>query len=180
MPERIKPNVVVRKDSPNCYSPRGADIRLIVLHSTESHNRPGPSDLESIANYFANRATEASSHVLTDAEGTSARCVGDADAAWTQVAFNRTSLSVEQIGFASQTSWPEPQLKETARWIAQWSKRHGIPIRKARTFGSRVLLSGITTHRKLGSAGGNHSDPGDNYPLGHVLDLAKHYRNKLG
>lgn len=180
MAERIWPIVAVRRYSPNRYSPRGSPIRLIILHSTESHNRVGKSDLEGIAEYFAQPGTEASSHVLTDADGKSARCVRDSDAAWTQVSYNRVSLSVEQIGFASQTRWPEAEVKETARWIAKWSRRHGIPIRRAWTVGGRVVRSGVTTHRRLGSAGGGHTDPGTHFPFRHCLELARHYRKLQG
>jgi len=176
---RFRPNVKVRIASPNHYSPRGTAPSLIVLHSTESHNRPGTGDLEAIGHLFASRSFEASSHVSTDADGNSGRWVDDSAAAWTQAAYNRMSLSIEQIGFASQGKWAEAELKETARWIARWSHRHGIPIRKAWTASGRVIRSGVTTHAKLGAAGGSHTDPGSGYPLGHVLDLARRYKKEL-
>ena len=42
---RYRPNVVVTRESPNQSSRNGAVPRLIVVHSTESPNRPGNSDL---------------------------------------------------------------------------------------------------------------------------------------
>jgi hypothetical protein len=177
--ERIRPNVVHRRLSPNRYHPRGAQPSLIVIHSTESPNRKGTSDLEAIGALFASPAREAAAQVCTDGEGQSARYVRDEDAAYACVSYNRVSLNIEQIGYASQEQWPEAQIKETARWVAVWSVRHGIPIRKGRTASGRVLRSGVVTHRSLGSAGGGHWDPGYHYPMKRMLELARHYRQKL-
>lgn len=176
---RIHPKVVVRHASPNHYAGRGVEPSLIVIHSTESHNRAGASDLKAIGSLFASPRTEASAHVCTDADGTSGRYVDDADAAWACEQYNRPSLNIEQIGEAAQGSWSEAEVKETARWVAHWSKKYGIPIRKGRTAFGRVLRSGVVTHRSLGSAGGGHWDPGYHYPMRHMLDLARRYRKQL-
>lgn len=179
---RIHPKVKVRKISPN-QSERSAGMSLIVLHSTESHDVPrSAKDLEAVANWFANPAAQASSHVIVDADGHSARCVSDRKKAWTCVNFNSVSLNIEQIGFASfgrdkwRARWRE--IRETARWIARWSKKYGIPIRLARVSGSTVTRSGVTTHAALGAAGGGHHDPGP-YPMRRVLILARLYRAAL-
>lgn len=177
MAERIYPDVKVKDFTPNCYSPRGARIKLVIIHDTEGHNREGVGDLVDLGALFHNRV--ASCHVGVDAEGQSGRYVRDGDAAWQAVAYNRVSVGIENLGFASQSEWPEKQVKEAARWVALWSHHHGVPIRKAWTVNGRVLRSGVTTHRKLGAAGGNHSDPGEHYPMGHLFDLAKHYRKQM-
>jgi hypothetical protein len=86
-------------------------------------------------------------------------------------------LGIEQIGFASQKTWPVAQLDETSRWIAYWSFHHGIPIRKgAVSVDGRVLRSGVVRHSDLGNLGGGHQDPGANYPLAAVNARARHYR----
>ena len=181
---RLKPMVTVRRYSPN-QSARSAPISLIVLHSTESHNRPGNSDLEAIGGLFANPSFDASSHIGVDADGHSARYVNDEAKAWTVGNLNSASLNIEQIGFAAQgrRSWRAQKhlLRETARWIARWSIRHGIPIRKARLSGSgQVLQSGVTTHDYCSKhgAGTSHWDPGD-YPMGYVLWLARGFKAAL-
>lgn len=178
---RIYPEVVAKQLSPN-VSARGASPRLIVLHSTESHNREGASDIQAILALFARSATQASSHIVVDADGTSGRSVKDALKAWTQGNLNPWCLSIEQIGFAAQgrRSWREcdRELHETARWIALWSRRHGIPIQKAKlTGGGSIVRPGVTTHWYLSKhgAGTDHWDPGD-YPMGYVLWLARGYR----
>lgn len=160
----------------------GSKIRLIVLHTTEGHNRPGLQDLKNLASWFDNPAAQASSHVGNDAEGNDARFVADKKKAWTCAAYNSVSLNLEQIGFSAtaKATWlaqNKAQLRNTAEWIAYWSKEHGIPIRKARVFKGRVLLAGVIQHSGLGVEGGNHGDCGEGYPFEYVLKLAKEIRD---
>jgi N-acetyl-anhydromuramyl-L-alanine amidase AmpD len=170
---RLAPKVVVEKRSPN-YSSRLASISLIVLHSTESHNVPNSaSDLAGVASWFANPASQVSAHVIVDADGHSARCVSDKHKAWHCMGYNSPALGIEQVGHASQPNWERPEWVEAARWIAQWSHEHHVPIRRARVFLGRVIRSGVTTHKKLGVYGGNHEDPGVRYPLRRVLKMAR-------
>lgn len=176
---RLKPRVVIDKKVVNRSDRFPVDVDLIVLHSTESHNRPGNADLAAIVGWFDNPDSDASSHVIVDADGNSARCVRDADKAWTCANYNSASLNIEQIGFASQGgrawrhNWKE--LRETARWIAQWSLRWDIPIRRAIVAGGVVARSGVATHKQLGREGGGHVDPGG-YPMRRVLTLARLYK----
>jgi N-acetyl-anhydromuramyl-L-alanine amidase AmpD len=176
--DRTLPIVRVRRPSPNKSSRNGAAPRLIVVHSSEGSNVAGLADLASLGSWFAERSTQASSHVATDGEGNSARYVSDEDKAWHCMQFNSVSLGIEQIGRASQTSWPAPQLHETARWIAYWSRKHGIPIQHGDVGGGSVARAGIVRHSDLGVLGGRHSDPGRSYPLAEVLALAQRYRRR--
>lgn len=161
--ERVKMNVA-------CQSSRnGVKPRLIVLHDTEGANVPGITDLQSLGAYFDRPATQASSHVGVDAEGNGAQFVPDARKAWTQASFNPQSLSVEQIGFAGQKTWPLPQLQKTAKYAAYWSKKYDIPL-------VHSTEHGVCEHKDLGAAGGGHVDCGPSYPFAHVLELARDYR----
>jgi hypothetical protein len=177
LPKRLKPKVVVREQS-QFHSERsaGVPLNLIVIHSTESHNRPGVSDLAAIGSWFNNPAAQASAHVCTDADGNSARFVADRAKAWHCAGYNSASLGVEQIGYAAQgwTKWRKNNLElwETARWIAAWSLKHDIPIRRGKVSGGVVTRSGVVKHSDLGSIGGNHNDPGK-YPLTLVLHRAR-------
>jgi len=178
---RYVPDVRVRRSSPNHSSRAGVAPALIVLHSTESANLPGTNrDLVNIADYLSRPEVKASSHVIVDGDGHSARLVADERAAWTQRAYNRASLSVEQIGRAASESWTEAEVREAARWVARWSKRYGIPLRRAEVHDGRVVRAGVTTHRALGELGGGHVDPGDRYPFTRAIELARFYRSKLG
>ena len=176
MSERYKPNVDVRALDVPCSSRHGAPILLIVVHDTEGANLPGVTDLRVLGSVF--KARRVSAHVGTDAEGNSGRYVRDDDKAWHCAFYNPWSLGIEQIGFASQASWPDAQLDETARWIAYWSYHHKVPIRKgAVTRDGRVSRSGVVRHSDLGNLGGGHFDPGKNYPLADVNARARRYRS---
>lgn len=176
---RIEPDVVVRREVA-CQSTRhGADPVLIIIHDTEGGNVPGIRDLQALGDFFNHTATQASSHVATDAEGQSARYVNDHRKAWHCAFYNSVSLGVEQIGFASQTHWPQAQIEETARWVALWSERHDIPIRKGRvTRDGRVTRTGVLRHSELGNLGGGHHDPGPAYPMADMLAIARRIRNR--
>lgn len=178
---RIHPKVVVRQISPN-QSARSGDISLIVIHSTESHDYPGVTDLRGVAGWFSNPASHVSSHVIVDKNGVSARCVPDDRKAWTCAHFNSVSLNVEMIGFASfgRAKWRRRwrELRETARWLARWSKKYNVPLRRGRVSGPNVTRSGVVTHSELGTYGGNHSDPGP-YPRKRLLALARIYKAAL-
>jgi N-acetyl-anhydromuramyl-L-alanine amidase AmpD len=180
MPERSLPHVGLRRDVPHQSSRFGSAPRIIVVHSTEGPNAPGLRDLAGLANWFSSRKSDTSSHVATDAEGNSARYVSDDKKAWHCKAYNRVSLGIEQIGWAAQTSWGDAQRRETARWIAYWSRLHGIPIHKATVADGQVVRPGVIRHSELGTIGGAHDDPGDHYPLSDVLDLARRYRELQG
>jgi hypothetical protein len=173
---------------PNQSSRGGAVPELIVIHATTDPNatggpvfrdRPGIKDLVHLGNWFAKPRSQVSSHVANDAEGNDARYVSDGRSAWTEVAFNSVSLAIEQIGSVGfdRATWMKrrPQLIDTARWIAHWHRRWGIPIQRATVDGSTVTAPGIATHAQLGRAGGGHSDPGPGYPLAYVLRLARSF-----
>lgn len=178
---RLHPNVVARHNSPNQSERSPVPLNLIVLHDTEGANLPGSTrDLTGLGDFFGRSSTEASSHVATDSDGNSARYVSDRRKAWHCMAYNSASLGIEQIGFVTQSraDWLQNwrQLRETARWIAYWSHRYDIPIRRARVSDGGVTRSGVTRHMDLGSDGGGHVDPGSNYPFDRVLMLARAYK----
>jgi N-acetyl-anhydromuramyl-L-alanine amidase AmpD len=155
----------------NQSSRNGITPYLIVIHDTESHNIPGDADLKAIGAWFDNPAAEASSHVCVDAEGRSAQYVPDVRKAWHAASFNTISLGIEQIGFATQTFWPDAQLKKVAKYVAYWNKQYGIPIERP----TGIDQPGVTTHNALGAAGGGHHDPGRNYPMETMLRHARWY-----
>lgn len=160
--------------SPNFSSRNGARPRLIVVHITVSHNRPGLEDIDGILALFGRQATQASSHIVNDRDGHDARCVRDQDKAWTQAAFNPVALSIEQIEFSATRTRQEwlsdsrKQLDNTASWVAKWSIDYKIPL-------THSTSTGVCQHMELGAAGGGHSDCGPGYPLDYVLQKASEY-----
>lgn len=177
---RHVPHVTVRMRSPNQSSRGDVKPSIIVLHSTESSNIPGSSaDLRSVCSFLCRPSVEASSHVIVDGDGHSARLVADEQKAWTQARYNPFALSVEQIGRAASEHWTRDEIRETARWIARWSKRWDIPIRQGAVNGGFVTKPGVVTHKMLGLLGGGHIDPGAAYPLAACLRLARFYRGRI-
>jgi N-acetyl-anhydromuramyl-L-alanine amidase AmpD len=169
--ERVKMNVA------NQSSRNGVKPRLIVIHDTESHNQAGNADLQAIGNWFDNPAAQASAHVCVDAEGRSACYVPDDRKAWHVVQYNSASLGIEQVGYATQTFWPDDQLKKVAKYCAYWSKKYDIQLQtRGVVSDGNVVSAGVVTHAQLGAAGGGHHDPGDAYPLSRMLYHARWYR----
>jgi hypothetical protein len=169
----MAPRPEVRRYVRNQSSRNGVKPQLVVLHSTESHNRPGLVDLKGLGGWFDNGSAQASSHAANDGEGYDARFVPDSRKAWTCAGYNSLSLNLEQIGHAAQTTWPDKQLRNTAEWIAYWAKLHGIPIQHAAVSAGRVTRPGVVMHSELGQIGGGHHDPGTYYPLGKVIEMAQ-------
>lgn len=145
--------------------------RLIVLHTTEGYNNPGIADLTGLASFF-NRGRD-SAHIGNDAQGNSVRMVSDSRVAFTQGPYNDVSLSIEQIGFASQSKkfWitqRHNQLRNTSGYIAIWSRKYGIPIRFSK-------WKGVCEHKHISGRFG-HKDCGPGYPLAYVLQWAEFIR----
>jgi hypothetical protein len=179
-PNNIHPHDGVVRHVRNHSSRNGAKPVLIVLHSTEGLNVDGLSDLKGLGDWFDNPAAEASAHVATDAEGNSARYVDDSLKAWSCVFYNSVSLNIEQVGFATQFGWPDAQLQETARWVARWSIKYGIPIRQGHvSLDGRIIESGVVQHSDLGNLGGGHHDCGVHYPASEVRRIARGYKHLL-
>jgi N-acetyl-anhydromuramyl-L-alanine amidase AmpD len=176
---RYTPAIKVEMPSPNKSSRQGVHPTLIVIHATVSHNRAGLDDLKSIGEWFQRREVQASSHVCTDNEGNSARYVLSQEKAWHCAGYNRMSIGIEQILPGHDGLEITQELyRETARWVARWSKMYGIPIRKGAVSNGRVTRPGVVRHSELGALGGGHADPGP-YDMNAMLKYAQFYRTKL-
>lgn len=163
----------------NRSSRRGDTTDLIVIHTTESHDLPGRPDVDAIVAWFNNPVSQASAHVVIDAEGFNTTCVPDEEKAWACVNYNSRSLNIELIGWAVTPRWQwlkrERQLRACAKYVAYWSREHRIPLR----FRSlRPELPGVCGHMHLGIAGGGHRDPGQGFPFGRLLKYAQFYAKR--
>lgn len=181
MPRAFRqPKINIHRIVCNRSDRTGVPVSLIVLHSTESHDRPGSRDVEAVIGWFDNPQSQASSHLVIDKDGITARCVDDRQKAWTCAAFNSASLNIEQIGWSSSSrrKWimRDKQLKQVAKFIAFWSKKYGIPVERGAVSGRSVVKAGVVMHSELGEAGGNHGDPGKGYPIDKVIRYAKFYK----
>jgi N-acetyl-anhydromuramyl-L-alanine amidase AmpD len=169
--ERV--NLNVRNQS----NRNGTPIDLIVIHSTEGVDIPhSVKDLEGLGGWFDNPDSNASSHVGVDGDGYSAEYVPDDKKAWTCAFYNSRSLNIECIGKAGQlaSQWEDRQYEKVAQYIAYWSNKYGIPIRKGTVSkDGRTTRSGIIRHSDLGRLGGDHHDPGRNFDLARVNARAR-------
>lgn len=159
--------------SPNYSSRSGSAVRLIVIHTAE-----GSLTIESLANYFANPATDVSSHVgVDDKVNTVGEMVKRGNKAWTQGNFNSVAVSAELCAFAkwSTDEWMKHpnMLKNVAQWIKEEAAHFDIPIVALTDSQAQGSGRGVCQHENLGSAGGGHWDCGGGFPMQYVLDLAK-------
>jgi hypothetical protein len=159
--------------SPSYRSGRSGNPRLLVLHTTE-----GSRTVESLGNYFANRANEVSSHAgADDKPNTIGTYVSRANVAWTQGDANDESISLEMCAFAA---WPESEwakhpnlIDNVAQWLAEESKFFDIPLVRVSPRQALSSGTGVCEHRDLGAWGGGHHDCGDGFPLGDVIQMAR-------
>src|SRR5215468_8631714 len=146
------------------YSSGGAK-RILVLHTTEGFT--GANGMYDCAIYFQGDVG-VSSHVIIDNYQPGHICEGVAPkySAWTQCGYNsQTAASAEQCGYAawSRSTWlndKEPLLRNTAAWLAEESKRFGIPLTDLSSSQAQGSGTGVCYHSDLGSTGCGHSvDP---------------------
>lgn len=148
---------------------------VIVLHSTESHDRPGTSDVEGILKYLENTADGLGIHWVVDQEGNVGQGANLNQMVYHAKGANSFSVGIEQIGFAHSTEWKRKdrlaQLDKVAKLLAYMHKELGIPLK-------RSISHGIALHRDFPAGG--HSDPGteQEYPIHYVIRLAQHYAAK--
>lgn len=159
--------------SPNYSSRGGSGVRLVVVHTAE-----GARTYQELGNFFANPASQVSSHVgIDDTPGKIGEYVKRPDKAWTAANANPFSIQVELCAFAAWTpaQWDQhPQmLQNCGEWIREECNHYGIPIRKLSAAQTESGMAGVCGHRDLGWAGNDHSDPGPNFPWDRVIQIAK-------
>jgi peptidoglycan hydrolase-like protein with peptidoglycan-binding domain len=154
----------------------GGTKRLLVVHTTEGFT--GPNGAYDCAVYFQGNVG-ASSQVCIDNyhAGKIWECVSRNNSAWTQCNYNSVAVSAEQCGYASWTRdyWLNNQstlLHNTAQWLAEESKKFGIPLTILTASQAQGGNKGVCHHRDLGSTGCGHSDCGNGYPLDKVIEWA--------
>ena len=158
-----------------CYHGRNTGgVRIIVLHTAE-----GATTIESLGNFFANYNNQVSSHVgADDKRGKVGEYVTRGNAAWTQANYNNAAVSMELCGFAkwSRSTWLDHHhnmLRNCADWIAEESKKFGIPITALSDSAAQGGGRGVCQHIDLGPGGSGHVDCGSGFPFDVVLDWAR-------
>ena len=153
----------------------GGTKRLLIIHSMEGFT--GKSGAKDCVIYFQGNVG-ASSHVCIDNNrGEIWEGVARQNGAWTQCNYNSVSISCEQSGYASWSRqyWLDNrsnQLHNVADWLAEESKKTGIPLVKLTASQAQGSGRGIAYHSDLGNTGCGHHDPGAGWPLDKVLEWA--------
>jgi len=155
-------------------------IHLIVLHDMEV--TAYDTAAEAVGAYFHTQASGGSTQYGVD-NNSIQQYLADNVIPWGAPFANTNGVHIEQMGKASWTTaqWHKlaaGTLDRTAWLVAQKSKKLGIPIRTLSDAQVKAGSKGIVTHKQVTRAYGvygGHTDPGDGYPLGFVLDLAKKY-----
>lgn len=162
----------VRILSPNYSSRQGAKVRLIVLHTAE-----GSKTFQSLGSYFSNPASQVSSHVgIDDTFNTVGEYVDRPNKAWTAANANPVAVQAELCAFAgwSTAEWNnhKTMLENCAKWIGEEAAAFKIPLVRLSAQSAQSNGVGICRHMDLGTWGGNHSDPGNNFPIDQVIQMA--------
>ena len=159
--------------SPN-HSPRGTrPVRLVILHTAE-----GARTVQSLGSYFANPASQVSSHVGIDDQAVG-QYVAYEQECWSTRSANPISDNAELCGFAAWTRdvWINqhmPMLRLAAQWVAERCRVRGIPVVKLTPSQVALGQSGVCGHVDwtVGMKDGTHTDPGAGFPWDVVMSLA--------
>lgn len=162
---------------------RAKQVRLIVIHSTESLETEGGA--RQIAHYFQHPSRPGSSHVVVD-DVDIIQCVHDSDTAAGAVGANSDGIHIEQVGKADQTplEWGDTYsmavIENCANVTAQYCLKYGIPPVRLTVAQIRAGEKGIAGHVDISQAypGTGHWDPGPNYPFPQFLAAVKDHIEK--
>lgn len=153
--------------------PRKGPIRLIVIHTMESQEKPNTA--ENVAKWFGgSTAPQASAHFCVDSNS-AVRVVDDQDIAWGAPGANSDGLHIEIAGSARQTQgqWRDEYslaaLDQAAKVAAAWCIKYKIPVRRLNLNQlvdgkTKGFIGHVDATRAFPQYGGNHTDPGKNFP----------------
>lgn len=167
---------------------RPIDPRVIVIHTTEGHERTGSA--RNTAAWFRNPLALVSAHFAVDAAEI-VQCVETQNVAWHASKANYFSIGVELCATAKQTAaqWLDEysvaELKRAAQLIADLTLTYNIDVRKLtdeelRANYNDVHVSGICGHNDVSRVfGGTHYDPGPSFPWLDFMLAIQGYRELL-
>ena len=171
MAELLRPFILARHFGHG--RPPGIRISMIVIHTTESSERPGSAI--DVAKWFSsNNAPLASPHYVVD-PASIVGCVHEEDTAWAAPGANGPGIQIELCARAEQTKaqWDDDESREILENAAVLSSEicdwHGIPAMylSSEALSCRdPLPRGITGHVDVTRAfhQSTHWDPGPAFP----------------
>ena len=158
------------------YPTRNGTLRIGVIHTAE--NLPdfiGPdTGAEAVAKY-GTTTERASWHDTVDSDSR-IRMLPHTATAFHVAGYNSISVGIELATRAAKwvdtpLGWRLAILENCARWVAEVSAAHHIPIRLLTKADVDSGLAGFTFHSRLDPD--RRSDPGDSFPWSHVQGRAK-------
>jgi hypothetical protein len=146
-------------------------VRLIVIHTTESHEAEGSA--RGVANDFKTRGPDhkgSSTIVVDDKE--IIQCVKDSNTPAAAPGANQDGIHIELCGMAEQTSdnWTDPfsqaELALAADAAAQYCLKYDIPVVHLTNSQLQAGDKGIVGHVQVSEVykKSDHFDPGPNFP----------------
>jgi N-acetyl-anhydromuramyl-L-alanine amidase AmpD len=161
--------------------PRNKPLRLVVIHSMESQEKPGTA--VNVAKWFSGPTSpKTSAHVCVDSQSI-VTVVEDSDIAWAAPGGNSDGLHIECAGTAAQTreQWLDKYsvgvLDNAAKVAAGWCKKYSIPavlLTPAQVADGKTKgICGHVTVTKAFPKLGTHTDPGANFPWDVFIDKVK-------
>jgi N-acetylmuramoyl-L-alanine amidase len=157
-----------------------AQIRLIVIHSSEGDTARGG------ASWFTDARSGGSAHLVVD-DHECYRTLANEVVPWGAPGANTNGFHIEHAGWAhkwDRATWlaHEQTLRRGAFKAALHANRFGIPIRWLSVDDLRHGRSGFVTHATVTEfhpTPEHHTDPGDNFPHDHYLELVKEFAAEL-
>jgi hypothetical protein len=157
-----------------------AQIRLIVIHSTESNSARGS------AGWFADQRAGGSAHLVLD-DFECFRTLDNNVIPWGASGANTNGFHIEHAGWAfkwSRADWlsHDQMLRRGAYKAALHAKKFRIPLRVLGAADLRNGRPGFVTHATVNQfhpTRSSHSDPGSNFPIDHYMQLVNQYAAEL-
>lgn len=149
------------------------DVYNHIEHTTESSGT-------SAENWFANAASDVSSHLVVYPDGSAVVMVADDDIAWTAGNWNFRSLNNENVGYAGSTRFSEENHKRVGHWIAHHFTRFRIPFRFAFTHYAKAHSAqgaGLMGHLHV-PLPSTHTDPGFQDSRAYFWERRMYYARK--
>jgi len=164
--------------------PPGVLPRLIVLHTTQQPPDVTGSDsgAEGLARYVQRRSTAGCYHSCVDSDST-VRLVSPTMQCWGARYVNKFALHISHSTKAAMWTqlphdWVTATLKNSAREVADWCDRYGIPPRLiTRTEAIDFGTAGIISHASIDPD--RRTDPGVDFPWTQWLEWVSEYMEPI-
>ena len=152
------PGCETRFNTHNFSSRGGAKIKVLAPHYTVSRNVPGKADVNAVWAFLNTESTRASAHFIIDAEGNCIYAIPISMKAWTEVAGNPFSVSIEFIAMGTEGRLSDAALDRGGSVFAEVARREHVPVQLGDVRNCEPNTPGEADHAMFGACGGGHCD----------------------